>query len=118
MTIEKGAQADVVIRLAAVGAVVVFLSLALPLVAGAAPNDAAGHTVVAQQDSPYQAPDVEGVDAPAWLAPFGPLAGLPVWAQASVLSALAASGFLVLSAAARWVWHLGSWARSGKGFGG
>lgn len=42
------------------------------------------------QESPYQAPDLIEVDLPGWAEPFEPLARLPLWAQAALVSAAVA----------------------------
>ena len=63
-------------------------------------------TVVAQE-TPYQAPDIEEREPPAWLKPLEPLARLPLWGQAAVLSAGVAGLFFVVPMVGRWVWRLG-----------
>jgi hypothetical protein len=63
-------------------------------------------TVVAQE-TPYQAPDIEEREPPAWLKPLEPLAALPLWGQAAVLSAGVAGLFFVVPMVGRWVWRLG-----------
>jgi len=65
-----------------------------------------GRTVVAQE-TPYQAPDIEEREPPAWLKPLEPLARLPLWGQAAVLSAGVAGLFFVVPMVGRWVWRLG-----------
>jgi hypothetical protein len=59
------------------------------------------------QETPYEAPDIQGVDTPSWLRPLEPLARLPLWGQAAVLSAGVAGLFLVVPMVGRWVWRLG-----------
>ena len=61
--------------------------------------------VVAQ--TPYEAPEIDEVDPPGWLAFFEPLAALPLWGQAAVLSAGVAGLFFVIPMVGRWVWRLG-----------
>ena len=63
--------------------------------------------VLAQEETPYAPPEVESVDVPSWLAPLEPLARLPLWGQAAVLSAGVAGMFFVLPLVFRWVWNLG-----------
>jgi hypothetical protein len=67
---------------------------------------AASGNVVAQE-TPYQAPDIEEREPPAWLKPLEPLAALPLWGQAAVLSAGVAGLFFVIPMVGRWVWRLG-----------
>jgi len=62
-------------------------------------------SVVAQ--NPYEAPDIDEVDPPGWLSFFEPLAALPLWGQAAVLSAGVAGLFFVIPMVGRWVWRLG-----------
>ena len=66
-------------------------------------------TVLAQQvqDSPYQPPENEEIEPPPWLAPLGPVAELPLWAVAAVLSAGLAGLVIIVPMAARWIWKLG-----------
>ena len=78
---------------------------ALVLVPAAGALAAAG-TVVAQE-TPYQAPDIEEREPPAWLKPLEPLARLPLWGQAAVLSAGVAGLFFVVPMVGKWVWRLG-----------
>lgn len=61
----------------------------------------------AQDDSPYQ-PAVTQVDPPSWLEPLGPLAAMPVWAIAAVLSAVVAGLVIVVPAFVRWAWTTGA----------
>jgi hypothetical protein len=61
--------------------------------------------VVAQ--TPYEGPEIDEVEPPGWLAPFEPLARLPLWGQAAVLSAGVAGMFFVVPMVFRWVWRLG-----------
>ena len=62
-------------------------------------------SVVAQ--TPYEAPEIDEVDPPSWLSFFEPLAALPLWGQAAVLSAGVAGLFFVIPMVGRWVWRLG-----------
>jgi len=62
--------------------------------------------VVAQQ-TPYEAPDIREIETPGWLRMFEPLARLPLWGQAAVLSAGVAGMFFVVPMVFRWVWSLG-----------
>lgn len=78
---------------------------ALVLVPAAAALADAG-TVVAQE-TPYEAPDIEEREAPSWLRMFEPLAGLPLWGQAAVLSAGIAGLFFIVPMVGKWVWRLG-----------
>ena len=59
------------------------------------------------QENPYQPPDIQEVETPSWLRPLEPLARLPLWGQAAVLSAGVAGMFLVIPMLGRWVWKLG-----------
>lgn len=59
------------------------------------------------QETPYQAPEFNEIDPPSWLEPLQPLARLPLWGQAAVLSAGVAGLFFVIPMAGRWVWKLG-----------
>ena len=78
---------------------------ALVLVPAAAALADAG-TVVAQE-TPYEAPEIREVDTPGWLRMFEPLAALPLWGQAAVLSAGVAGLFFVVPMVGKWVWRLG-----------
>jgi hypothetical protein len=62
---------------------------------------------VVAQETPYQAPDIEEREPPGWLKPLEPLAALPLWGQAAVLSAGVAGLFFVIPMVGRWVWRLG-----------
>jgi hypothetical protein len=68
---------------------------------------AATFAVVAQEESPYTPPEINSVDVPNWLQPLEPLARLPLWGQAAVLSAGVAGMFFVVPMVFRWVWNLG-----------
>ena len=59
------------------------------------------------QETPYEPPDIQEVETPSWLRPLQPLARLPLWGQAAVLSAGIAGLFLVVPMVGRWVWKLG-----------
>ncbi len=63
-----------------------------------------GQVVVAQT---YEAPEIDEVDPPSWLAPLEPLAALPLWGQAAVLSAGVAGLVFLVPMIGRWVWSLG-----------
>jgi len=80
-----------------------FVTALVLVPAAAAVADAV--TVVAQE--PYEAPDIREVDTPSWLRMFEPLAALPLWGQAAVLSAGVAGMFFVVPMVFRWVWSLG-----------
>jgi hypothetical protein len=66
-----------------------------------------GSQVVVAQEVPYQTPDIEEREPPGWLRPLEPLAALPLWGQAAVLSAGVAGLFFVIPMVGRWVWRLG-----------
>lgn len=59
------------------------------------------------QETPYEPPDIAQVETPSWLRPLQPLARLPLWGQAAVLSAGVAGMFFVVPMVFRWVWRLG-----------
>lgn len=63
--------------------------------------------VVTAQTGPYDAPEFVEVDLPGWATPFEPLARLPLWAQAALVSAAVAGLVFVVPIASRWVWSLG-----------
>jgi hypothetical protein len=97
-----------IVRLLAGFAVVAFLVLGPALFVSAA--DDAGTTdrvVTAQEESPYTPPEFNSVEMPDWLQPLEPLARLPLWGQAAVLSAGVAGMFFVIPMVFRWVWNLG-----------
>lgn len=71
--------------------------------------------VTAQEESPYTPPSFESVDVPSWMEPLEPLARLPLWGQAAVLSAGVAGMFFVLPMAFKWVWNLGEDPTEGSG---
>jgi hypothetical protein len=73
---------------------------------GPATGALADSNVVAQE-VPYQTPDIEEREPPSWLKIFEPLAALPLWGQAAVLSAGVAGLFFVIPMVGRWVWRLG-----------
>jgi hypothetical protein len=62
---------------------------------------------VVAQETPYEAPEIEEREPPAWLKPLEFLAALPLWGQAAVLSAGVAGMFFVVPMVFRWVWRLG-----------
>ena len=80
---------------------VLFLVLGPMLVVSAA------EVGVATEEAPYTPPDVDEVDLPQWLQAFEPLARLPLWGQAALLSAGVAGLFFVVPMVFRWVWNLG-----------
>jgi hypothetical protein len=106
-----------IVRLLAGFAVVAFLVLGPALFVSAADDGMAGdgRIVVAQEESPYTPPDINSVDMPSWLEPLEPLARLPLWGQAAVLSAGVAGMFFVIPMAFRWVWNLGEDRQNGNG---
>ena len=77
---------------------------ALVLVPAAA---ALADSVTVAQETPYEAPEIQEVETPSWLRPLEPLAALPLWGQAAVLSAGVAGMFFVVPMVFRWVWSLG-----------
>jgi len=93
------------VRLMAGFAVVAFLVLGPALFAAADVGMPAA--VVAQEEAPYTPPDINSVEMPSWLEPLEPLARLPLWGQAAVLSASVAGMFFVVPMVFRWVWNLG-----------
>ena len=103
-----------IVRLLAGLAVVAFLVLGPALFVSAADDagaaedaGAAGQVVTAQEESPYTPPEFDSVEPPGWLEPLEPLARLPLWGQAAVLSAGVAGMFFVLPMVFKWVWKLG-----------
>ena len=64
-----------------------------------------GQVVVAQ--TPYEAPEIDEVEPPGWLAFLEPLAALPLWGQAAVVSAGVAGLFFLVPMIGKWVWSLG-----------
>jgi hypothetical protein len=96
------------LRIVVAGVVLVLLLTGQALVVSAAVVEAAGETVTAQQEeTPYQPPDIDNVEVPEWLRPLSPIARLPLWGQAAVLSAGVAGLFFVVPMVFRWVWNLG-----------
>ncbi len=93
------------VRLMAGFFVVAFLVLGPALFAAA---DAVPSTPIVAQEAPYTPPEIDSVDVPDWLEPLEPLARLPLWGQAAVLSAFVAGMFFVVPMVFRWVWNLGS----------
>lgn len=100
-----------ILRIAAVCLISLFLVLAVQTLAQAQVDAEA--TPVAQEESPYQPPTIEA-DTPSWLEPFNPLAQLPVWSQAALLSAGVAAGVFVVPTAGRWVWRTVQRGRFGR----
>lgn len=99
------------LRIAAICLISLFLVLAVQTLAQAQVGSEA--IPVAQEDSPYQPPTVEA-DTPAWLEPFDPIAELPLWSQAALLSAGVAAGVFVVPTAGRWVWRTVQRGRFGR----
>lgn len=83
---------------------VAFLVIGVPLLASA---DTGSAMVVAGEEAPYTPPEVASAEVPSWLQPLEPLARLPLWGQAAVLSAGVAGLFFVLPMVFKWVWFLG-----------
>jgi hypothetical protein len=75
----------------------------------------ADQMVTAQEEGTYIPPDINSVEVPGWLEPLEPLARLPLWGQAAVLSAGVAGMFFVLPMVFRWVWNLGEDRQHGNG---
>ena len=97
-----------IVRLVAGFAVVAFLVLGPALFVSAAEDTgAADQVVTAQEESPYTPPEFNSVEMPDWLRPLEPLARLPLWGQAAVLSAGVAGMFFVIPMVFKWVWNLG-----------
>ncbi len=94
------------VRLMAGFFVVAFLVLG-PALFAAADAVASRHPSL-RREAPYTPPDIDTVDVPGWLEPLEPLARLPLWGQAAVLSAFVAGMFFVVPMVFRWVWNLGS----------
>ncbi len=81
-------------------------TLVLAPAVGALADSIDGADLLAQE-TPYQPPDIQEVDTPSWLRPLEPLARLPLWGQAAVLSAGVAGLFLVIPMVGKWMWKLG-----------
>jgi hypothetical protein len=110
MQIAEGAGVTMrfrIVRLLAGFAVVAFLVLGPALFVSAADDGVANQVVTAQEESPYTPPEFNSVEMPSWLEPLEPLARLPLWGQAAVLSAGVAGMFFVIPMVFRWVWNLG-----------
>lgn len=90
-----------------VARLVVGLAFVAMLVFGPALIATADAGVIVAQETPYEAPEIQEVDTPGWLRFFEPLAALPLWGQAAVLSAGVAGMFFVVPMVFRWVWSLG-----------
>jgi len=89
-------------------AVVAFLVLGPALFVSAAEDiGSADQVVIAQEEGVYVPPEFNSVELPGWLEPLEPLARLPLWGQAAVLSAGVAGMFFVLPMVFKWVWNLG-----------
>ena len=104
------------VRFMFVFAVLTLLLVGPALLAGADDGAVTHQSVTAQvEESPYTPPDFDSVDAPSWLQPFEPLARLPLWGQAAVLSAGVAGLFFVVPMVFKWVWNLGDEGPDGSG---
>jgi hypothetical protein len=90
-----------------VARLVVGLAFVAMLVFGPALIATADAGVIVAQETPYEAPEIQEVETPGWLRMFEPLAALPLWGQAAVLSAGVAGMFFVVPMVFRWVWSLG-----------
>lgn len=105
-----------IVRLLAGFAVVAFLLLGPALFVSADDDiSTAEQMVTAQEEGTYIPPDINSVEVPGWLEPLEPLARLPLWGQAAVLSAGVAGMFFVLPMVFRWVWNLGEDRQHGNG---
>jgi len=102
--LEKGAREMKNVQKVRSLVALAFVTTLVLVPAVAALADAA--TVVAQE-TPYEAPEIQEVETPSWLRFFEPLAALPLWGQAAVLSAGVAGMFFVVPMVFRWVWSLG-----------
>jgi hypothetical protein len=69
------------------------------------------------QPAPYQTPEFIEVDLPSWAAPFAPIAALPLWAQAALVSALIAGLIFIIPVVSRWLLRLGQEAERSAGEG-
>jgi hypothetical protein len=69
------------------------------------------------EPAPYQPPDLIEVDLPSWVAPFAPLAALPLWAQAALVSAVIAGLIFIVPILSRWLMRLGQDAERSIGEG-
>jgi len=105
-----------IVRLLMGFALVAFLLLG-PALLVSADDDVAGdgRAVIAQEEAPYTPPEINSVEVPGWLEPLEPLARLPLWGQAAVLSAGVAGMFFVLPLVFKWVWNLGEDPRERNG---
>lgn len=65
------------------------------------------NAVVTAQTGPYDPPEFVEVDLPGWAQPFEPLARLPLWAQAALVSAAVAGLVFIVPIGSRWVLSLG-----------
>jgi hypothetical protein len=92
-----------------IGLVFMLALLLAPALASVA--EAVDVSVVAQE-TPYQPPEIQEVETPSWLQPLQPLARLPLWGQAAVLSAGVAGMFFVVPMVGKWLWKLGEDGRS------
>ena len=108
--LEKGAREMKNVQKVRSLVALAFVTTLVLLPAVAALADAG--TVIAQE-TPYEAPEIQEVEIPGWLRFFEPLAALPLWGQAAVLSAGVAGMFFVVPMVFRWVWSLGPDNESG-----
>jgi hypothetical protein len=67
------------------------------------------------QPAPYQPPELIEVDLPSWVAPFAPIAALPLWAQAALVSAVIAGLIFIVPILSRWLLRLGQDAEKSIG---
>jgi hypothetical protein len=105
-----------IVRLLMGFAVMAFLLLGPALIVSAEDGVAGdGRAVIAQEEGAYIPPDINSVEVPGWLEPLEPLARLPLWGQAAVLSAGVAGMFFVLPMVFKWVWNLGDDRQNGNG---
>ena len=105
-----------IVRLLMGFALVAFLLLGPALFVSADDDiSTADQVVTAQEEGTYIPPDINSVEMPGWLAPLEPLARLPLWGQAAVLSAGVAGMFFVLPMVFKWVWNLGEDRQNGNG---
>ena len=105
---ELGLVKGVIVRKAMrLARLVVGLTFVAMVVFAPALVAAADAGVVVAQETPYEAPEIQEVETPGWLRMFEPLARLPLWGQAAVLSAGVAGMFFVVPMVFRWVWSLG-----------
>lgn len=95
--------------------IVGFLAVLFLLLGPALLVSATEAATTAQEESPYTPPEFDDAEVPSWLAPLEPLAQLPLWGQAAVLSAGVAGMFFLVPLVFRWVWKLGEDRKNGNG---